>query len=122
MECMSSYKSRDVIDIDDRKLGKLHDVLRHFEFLIELKEQYKALDVKLEMEEAAFCKKTDPVADEIRLSAARVSELEKDMENRKNSVGASLEEKKLLEEKILKKMEQIRVLLASVTDPGVNLV
>lgn len=101
LDAMHDYKDRQMIDLDSRKLEKLKDLIRQFDFLVELRKHYHDTNRKKEECEDRLDKKTEPIKQGIRISMQEISSKEKELSAIESKINSGRTEKKQVERRML---------------------
>jgi seryl-tRNA synthetase len=120
-ESLDKYKDRKEIELDERKLPKLHEIIRHMDFLAELKSHYNELIKNMEEAQAALKEKMEPVIIEIKKSENELSRLKKESDEVNSRIMMLSGEKKYLESLISEKHANIEVKVSFITSSQIKI-
>ncbi len=122
LDAINSYRDKDEIELDQRKLNKLHQLIRGFDFLMELRRQYDAMIGKIRDYENEIDVKSEPVRAAIKESTQRTLEIEKEISKMRDDLDSKAGEKKRLENEIVLTKNKVEISLAALSGSNIKVV
>ncbi len=120
-DAMESYHDRVMIELDERKLEKLHDVIRHFDLLRELKEHHRQVRQKVHESEDQFNEFIEPIVQSLKVSHTEIADLEKELGGIKNRITAKTVERQMIERQIADMRNKMQVGISLLLNSQVKL-
>jgi len=122
LEDINNYRDKSVIDLDERRHEKVKELLRRFDFLVELRVYYKDLSKKREDEEKELDKQLQPLLAEIKEINANIDLKEKEIGVIKSRLASNSAKIRMLEKEIADTKNKIEMSASLLLDKDIRLV
>lgn len=122
LDAIHGYKDKEMIDLDERKLEKLKDIIRQSDFLLGLRDHYKDVRQKKEDMENQLVEKSEPLKQSIKLSMMEIANREKELGTLRSKIDSKNIEKNLLEKQLIDIRSRIELNLSNLLGNQIRLV